>query len=431
MLLPLSSTSSRAVIALGAAAAALALGYFSVRNARATHAAGLDTFAGYDRAARLEPANARNWYLLGRYWQYNIEDPDPQRAITDYQQSLSLNPRYADAWLDLAAAYDGEGNSAAARDAFLSAKKAYPASADVAWRYGNFLLRQGQLPAAFSEIHHAVLQDSKRGAEAFSRCWRVKPDAEAILDQVIPPSKDVYVAILHDLGNARSLDPALSVWKRLVDLHPKMSPQEVGTFTNALLQSGRIPEVLSVWQQAVSMMENPPPPDPPGSVIWDGGFESGVVGDGLAWQFPRERFGVRADLDRSQKHSGDQSLRLVFSGKENVNYAEACHYAVVQPRIIYHLSAWVQTKALTTSEGVRLRLMSFEKSGPKSVETPGVHGTEPWTKLSLFWTSAPDSKLVQVCISRHASEEFEGNIQGTAWIDDFSLAPVSSETVKP
>src|SRR5260370_23066979 len=131
MILRLSSNTHRAALAAAAFAVALILSYFSIRNALAVHSAGLQTAEGFERAARLEPADSRNWYLLGRYWQYNLEDPDAPRAIRSYLSALSLNPASWQSWLDLAASYESEANFAAALDAYLHAKKVYPLSADV------------------------------------------------------------------------------------------------------------------------------------------------------------------------------------------------------------------------------------------------------------------------------------------------------------
>src|SRR5712691_168443 len=169
MILRLSSAAQRAVLVSASFGVAFMLSYFSIRNALAVHYAGLQTAQAYERATHLEPADPRNWYLLGRYWQYNLEDPDAARAIRSYLSALSLNPALWETWLDLAAAYESEGNLVAARDAFLHAKKAYPLSAEVSWRYGNFLLRQGELEPAFAEMRLAVEADPKRAAEAFSR----------------------------------------------------------------------------------------------------------------------------------------------------------------------------------------------------------------------------------------------------------------------
>src|SRR5437660_1669567 len=163
MILGLSSIAQRGLLVVASFAVALILSYFSIRNALAAHYAGLETPEGYERATRLEPANARNWYLLGRYWQYNLEDPDAARAIRSYLSALSLDPASWQSWLDLAASYESEDNLAAARDAYLHAKKVYPLSAEVSFRYGNFLLRQGELEQAFADLRYAVAADPRRG----------------------------------------------------------------------------------------------------------------------------------------------------------------------------------------------------------------------------------------------------------------------------
>src|SRR5258706_12382174 len=152
MILRLSSNVQRAVVVAASFSVALVLSYFSIRNALAAHNAGLQTGQSFESAVQLEPSDAQNWYLLGRYWQYNLEDPDAAHAIRSYLSALSFNPASSETWLDLATAYESEDNPGAARDAFLHAKKVYPLSAGVSWRYGNFLLRQGELDLAFCEI---------------------------------------------------------------------------------------------------------------------------------------------------------------------------------------------------------------------------------------------------------------------------------------
>jgi tetratricopeptide (TPR) repeat protein len=143
MIVPVSST-TRLVFVVAAVFLAAALSFLSVRNARAVHYADRATLPGYVKAVQLEPKNARNGYHLGRYWQYNLEQPDAQRAIGAYRTSLALDPHAREAWLDLATSYELEGNIPSARESFLQAKKAYPLSA---------------------EIRQAVYVDPRRGGE--------------------------------------------------------------------------------------------------------------------------------------------------------------------------------------------------------------------------------------------------------------------------
>src|SRR5213082_4188104 len=106
MLLRLPNAPARLAAIFVALILAASLAYSSIRNARAAHDAGLGTRAGYEAATRLAPQNPGNWYLLGRYWQYTLDEPDVPRAIQIYQHALTLNPASADTWLDLATAYE-------------------------------------------------------------------------------------------------------------------------------------------------------------------------------------------------------------------------------------------------------------------------------------------------------------------------------------
>jgi tetratricopeptide (TPR) repeat protein len=424
MLLRLPNATARLAVTFLAFALAATLAYSSIRNARAARLASLGTRSGYEIATRLEPDNAENWYLLGRYWQYSLDEPDVGRAIQNYRRSLFLNPRSADTWLDLAAVYESEGDLQNARNAFLQARRAYPLSAVVSWRYGNFLLRQDEIPQAFAEIRRAVYADPQRSAEAFSRCWRVAPDVNAILDTVLPPDRDGYLAVIRELGAGNQFAAALTVWHRLVAIRPSLRLSDAIPFADLLIQKQQIDDARRVWDDALRLSNAPLNLDPAGSVLWDGGFETGMNGGGFAWFFPFPSGGVRSGYDARQKHSGKYSLRLTFDGRHNVNFDGVCTNAEVRPETSYHLSAWVRTQTLTTDQGVRLRLSWHAESHPGSfLDTSDVEGTQPWTLLEVPWTSGRDVRYARVCVLRNASAKFDSQIQGTAWIDDVALIP--------
>jgi len=261
---------AKRVLFLVALAVFVFLTYFSIRNARAANAASLATRSGYEEAVRLEPRNARNWYLLGHFYQYDFDQPDSDAALQAFLKSRSLDPLSAETLLDLATNYDEAGKTAEARAAYLEAKRVYPLSAEVLWRYGNFLLRQNEIDPAFSEIHRAVELDPKRAAEAFSRCRRVAADSDQILDKAIPPILDSYQDILLDLTNEGQLDLALKVWSRADALPGTVRPQGAAVLASALVQNNRAEDAELFWQQATRKFPNPIPPDIPGSVLWDG-----------------------------------------------------------------------------------------------------------------------------------------------------------------
>ena len=431
MILRLHSNAQRGLLVLASFAVALILSYFSIRNALAAHFAGLETPEGYERATHLEPANPRNWYLLGRYWQYNLEDPDAARAIRSYLSALSLNPASSDTWLDLATSYESEGNLTAARDAFLHAKRVYPLSPEVSWRYGNFLLRQRELEPAFAEMRHAVEADPGRGAEAFSRSLRVEPNIEKILDRILPANGEVYVYVIWDQITDGQTDIALQVWDRLVAIHPRVPLRDVFPLVGALRKTKRITDARRVWDQAVLVAGMTDLQGPPGSILWDGGFESGVTGGGYSWLFPAGLRNVQISIDAQEKHTGNHSLRLTFDGKSIVSSTDICHYVPVQPLTSYRFSAWVKTRAVTTDQGVRFQLRSLGREDTSVAVTPDVHGSEPWTLIELPWSSGNGVQELQVCLVRLLSDQIENKIKGTTWVDDVALVPESAEHSKP
>jgi hypothetical protein len=186
-----------------------------------------------------------------------------------------------------------------------------------------------------------------------------------------------------------------------------------------------------VWDQALLFSGVSRPPAPPGSLIWDGSFESDVVGGGFTWRYSSFVGGVVVTLDTKERHSGKRSLRLTFNGLRNVNFNDVCQYIPVQPSTSYRFSAWVQTRSLSTDQGVRFGLRSIGDSSSSVAWTDDVEGTQPWTKVELPWTSGKDVRELQLCVSRNSSAKFDSKIRGSAWIDDLALVLESAETSKP
>ena len=417
MLVSLSSAAARGALVGVALAIAAYLSYFSVQTARARYYTATETLHGFERATQIEPDNARNWYLLGRYLQYSFEDSDPQRAISSYRKSLEIDPSATSTWLDLAATYESEGNDVGARNAFINATKTYPLSAEVSWRYGNFLLRQGELEPAFAELRHSVEADPGRAGEAVSRCLRVEPDANVILDRVVPPTSEIYMAVMGDLAKDREIESALKVWTRVVAMHPKIALHDAFQIVMELRNVGRASEAHKVWEQAVELAGLAQLEGPSNSMVWDGGFESDVTGEAYAWRFLRNSRSAEIDFDTQQKHTGKRSLRVSFDGSSDVAFYDVCQTVPVEAGTAYELSAWMKSKELTTDQGLRIELAG-------GAVTADVRGTQPWTRFATVWPGAKKNQETQICLRRAQSDQEDNKIRGTAWVDDVALTPI-------
>jgi len=423
MIVSLSSAAARGALVGVALAIAAYLSYFSVQTARATYYTETETLHGFERATQIEPGNARNWYLLGRYLQYSFEDANPQRAISSYIKSLEIDPRATSTWLELAATYESEGNDDAARKAFISAKQTYPLSAEVSWRYGNFLLRQGELEPAFAEIRRSVEADPGRAAEAVSRCLRVEPDANVILDRVLPVKSDVYIAVMEDLAQDRQIENALKVWTRIVAMHPRIPLHDAFQIVMELRGTGQASEAHKVWEQAVELAGLSELEGPKNSMVWDGGFESDVTGEAYAWRFARTSRSAQIGFDTQEKYSGKRSLRVSFDGSSDVAFYDVCQTVPTEAGTAYELSGWMKSKDLTTDQGVRIELRPGI-AGQTGATTADVRGTQLWTRFAAVWPGAKENQETQICLRRDASDQEDNKIRGTAWVDDVALTPI-------
>jgi len=431
MIVRLSDSLTRGLILFVALALATWLSFFGVRAGLAGRAGDGETVESLQRAVRLEPRNPEYWYRLGHYQQFNLEQSDVPGAIESYQKALALNPGFTQALVDLGTAYELSGDMAAAHDVLQRASKTYPASAEVAWRYGNFLLREGTVPEAIVELKRALQADPRRAGSVFSRVYRADPDIDSILENVLPPVPIAYLAAIAEAIDSQQYAVAQTIWMRLLKLNPHLEVGQFDKLVVALMDNGDYAAARQVWDQGIATTTQPALIQPQGSVLWDPSFESGLVNKAFSWWYKPLVEGVHVGLDLNEKLSGRQSLRLSFDGKHNPNQDLACITGVVTPGIKYLFSGWVKTRDLTGDEGVRFHLRASGPTAIPIVTTKEFHGTSPWTFVDQEWTAGPNAHLIQVCVSRDGSTNPDIHISGDAWVDDVTLVPAPLERRKP
>jgi tetratricopeptide (TPR) repeat protein len=415
-----SNPALRRLVLLGIVAISGLLAFLGCRHAIAEHFAASQDPKQWLRAARWEPSNAENWYRLGRYRQLDFENADLPQAISYYRRATAVDPDPARYWLDLAEAYDTAGNTAQAEIAFRKAQEDYPISADVAWRFGNFLLRQGRAEEAFRQIHQAVLVNPQLTPLALSLCWRSTQDIDLILRAALPADPEVDWDAIRFFADPPQPDAAVAVWKRLLTENSTFPLSKTFPLLDTLIAAGRADEVQSVWQQALSATGTAPVAAPPHSLIWDGGFEGPLLNGGLAWHY-RPTNGAQMDLDEETVHSGSRSLRVTFDGSENVDFANLWQYVVVQPNTHYSFTAYLRTQDLTTDSSVRFEISDANQLANLHLLTPGAAATQPWALDEIEFTTGPATRLLLVALRRTPSTMLANKIRGTAWVDDVSL----------
>jgi tetratricopeptide (TPR) repeat protein len=411
-----------AVIAI---VAALWFCYAGGKHTLASHYALSSNHENWEWALRIEPDNPEIWYRLGRFRQLDFDNTDLPLSITDYRRAIQLNPRSPYYKLDLAGALEMAGKNDEADSSFRGAQAAYPISAEVSWKYGNFLLRQNRLPEAYAEIHRAVMVDPQLIPLAVSRVWHSDPDVHLLLDQILPNTTGAYSEALTFLADAQDPAAALVVWQRLIAKDPHTDLKLTFKLTDMLTAQEKFEEAGAVWRQAVARDPGSASAYIGNSLVYDGGFEMDILGGGFGWR-QTDVPGVDFDFDTDVKHSGSRSARLTFDGTHNLSYEDLFQSVLVSPNTRYRFQGYLRTDQISTESGVRFEIVDPKDPKHLDVTTPSETGTEPWTLEQVEFTTGPETRLILIRVARKLSERLDNKIRGTVWIDDVSLARLGS-----
>jgi tetratricopeptide (TPR) repeat protein len=375
-----------------------------------------------ERGAALLPGDGHAWDLLGHYYQWDFLHSDLPRALADYQHAVRDNPWSADYWMDVASASEASGDEAGAERAFERAQAVYPSSGEVAFHYGNFLLRQQEYPEAYAQLRRAVVADRALLPVVISRVWRSSEDVNQLLDQALPPDIDAYSQALDFFGSIHQAEPALAVWQRMRKLGRFIPLQQTFPLMDELIREDRAEDARRVWSEALAMAGLPNQEPARESRIWDGSFGTDFANGGLGWRWDSPP-GASIDFDFQAGPNGSRVVRLDFTGGENVNLDAPFQYVPVEPNHRYHFHAALRTEDITTESGMRFELVDPHHAGAVDVVSDNFTGSQPWTPINEDVSTGAGTHFLLVRLVRPPSRLFDSKLSGRAWIADVSLIP--------
>jgi len=407
------------IVALSAAAI---LSYQAIRLWLADHRIHSNRLELIERGASLEPGNADAWDILGRYQQLDFAAGDPAQAVTDFEKAVHDNPLSAYYWMNLAGAYEATGDTARAREAFDRARAVYPLSAEVAWNYGNFLLRQEQFPEGYAEIQLAVRADPSLLPLAISRAWRSNHDVGTLLGEILPQDPEAYFQTLDFFASIQQAEPGLTVWQRLVSLGRPIALPRSFRFLDELIHEDRSNDASRVWREALTLAGLPHEDPANQSLIWDGTFAHDFPNGGLGWRWENP-LGVAIDFDAPPPSGGVRSMRLDFGGGTNPELLQPAEYVCVEPNRTYRFHADMRTEGITTESGMQFYISDPNHYSAVSLFTENLTGSHLWTPVDAEVITGPQTHFLKVSLYRRASRLFDNKLSGTVWMGDVSLVP--------
>ncbi len=381
-----------------------------------------DKIPEMERGAALLPGDGSAWDRLGRMRQWDFMNPDLPGAIDDYRKAVQVDPRSAHFWMDLASGYEEMGDDARARDAYLRAKAVYPGSGEVAFHFGNFLLREQEYPQAYAELQRAVRADPSLLPLAISRTWRSSDDVGDLLNDVLPANQEAYLQALDFFSSIHQAEPGLAVWQRLIALGKGLPLQRVLPFFDELIHEDRGDEARRAWREALAAAGLPHDEPANQNRVWNGNFAHDFINGGLDWRW-MPLLDAEMGFDPEPAPNGSRAVRLDFNGGTNLELAAPAEYVPAEHSHNYHFHAYMRTEGITTESGVRFGISDPNHNGALNVLTDNFTGSHSWTPVEADFTTGPDTHFLLVELFRGPSRLFENKLEGTAWIADVSVVP--------
>ena len=374
------------------------------------------------RGANLTPGNADAWDRIGEALSSNFDAP-PSEAISYFQRAIKVDPKSARDWMDLAQAYEADGEVSQATAAYEEAKRDYPISGEVSWKYGNFLLRRGKTPEGLQEVHRALATDPSLVPLAISRIWILEPNAHVILQSVLPPGEKARFEALDFFADRHENTAALEAWHEIVEL-AKTKPIRIDDtfpFIQELVATDQATTAEHAWQEALTAARWPGQAGSGNLLIWNGDFEEPIVNGGLGWRIEQVA-GAYISTDSSVFHSGQKSLRVDFTGGLNLDFSSVRQSVPVEPNTHYVFQYFMRTDSISTESGIRFEVLD-SNDYQVNLMTNDLTGTNSWTPVRVDITTGRNTHFLDIRLRRLPSRLFDNKLSGTVWVDDVSLTP--------
>jgi tetratricopeptide (TPR) repeat protein len=371
-----------------------------------------------ERSVRLSPGNADYRHRLGRYFAFVAADP--QSAIESLRAAVRLNPHDARYWFDLAAAYQVTGDLTGQRAALDRALQAEPTAPDVAWEAANFFLIDGDIDRALREFHVVIENDLPLADAALRACWRVRPDPDALLRDVVPARTDSLMAFLTLLTSKQETEGAIKTWHRLAQLHEKFQNRYLYEYVRYLITVRRPDAAMSAWEQTAGILGLSAYLPTEDNLVVNGDFSLDILNGGFDWTYVN-RTGVQPLLDSSDFRQGHRSLSLTFEGP-GINDAGIQQLIPVRGATTYEFSAYYKSADFEGAGGPQIVLRDAYTGTPLFASDP-LNDSDFWKEVHSKVTTPDSTTLLVLAIERFPAGS---PIRGKLWLGDFELSPENS-----
>jgi hypothetical protein len=374
------------------------------------------------RAVRISPGDADYRHRLGAFLAFDVGDP--QASLASYRSAVALNPYNAGYWLDLAAACQVTADLDCQRNALDRAVAAEPTAPGVAWQAANSFLVDGQIDRALREFRVVIENDNTLAAPALEAAWRVRPDPDALLRDVVPAKPDSLIAFLTLLMTKQQTDAAIKTWERLCQLRMKFDNSRLYEYVTYLVKVHRPDAAITAWEQAAPSLGLSGYLPGDDNLIVNGDFSLDILNGGLDWTYVN-RTGVHPVLDSSDFREGHRSLSIAYEGA-GISDSGIQQLIPVHGGTTYDFSAYYKSGDFEGVGGPQIVLHDAYTDAALYTSDP-LTEADFWKNVSASVKTPASTTLLRLAIERVPAGS---PIRGKLWLDDLQLSPHTSTNAR-
>jgi hypothetical protein len=369
------------------------------------------------RAIGIDADNPLPFYKLGLLHQWSLLQGDAKESNRYFEGAIERNPFEQGYWLELARVFKARGERQEFERALDNAILIFPTGYRGRWVAGNLLLQQGEIEKALPHFSYILIHYPNQSGLVYDVCGKVVDDANFILDNIVPKDPSAlkqYLGYLYETGDKET---AKTAWERRAMFGFKPDPADTLLHIDFLISKGEINDAFRLWK--VKLHEEGWPTSSDGRLITNGGFEmEKTVGSGFNWKIAKVN-GAEVSFDNSVSFEGKRSLKIVFNGKENVDFNQVGQTVALKPDTAYRLTAAMKTKGITTRSGVKIEICGMDQALYGASES--LAGDNEWKTYHVTFKTPARSQGGQVRVRREKTDKFDRLIAGEVWIDDVHL----------
>lgn len=323
-----------------------------------------------------------------------------------FKRALVNNPLFLPAWLGLAELSNDRGR----KDEGLAILDYVDhLSSDISrWRWDKALLayQLGRLDILAGDLSYVIEKMPEKRESALKMAFSIWDDSQEILARV--GAQNLF-HLFNYACRTRKIETALQFWPFIKELGVDTNKKDVLLFLETLIQNGEIAKAAPIWKKYFNSR----------SLLHDGSFEEEPLNTAFGWRVSKPK-GSTWRIESVTGKEKSRSMRLHFSGTENLTFNNLSQIVPIDPARKYSLNGWLKTAKLTTDQRPYLEVVGVNCKIPPA-KTEIMAESQDWSPFSLVFYVAEDCEAVQVRVRRDRSNHLDNLLAGDLWLRDLEI----------